>query len=107
MAERRREFYAKQLAQLEEALAAVEVDLEIVPTERKRLQLRKEAEKLLSEIEEVTAKLAQCDALASEPRVRDRSFEKTLQKIDFTQAKDMAAQVRQKLNPWCCVSFCA
>ncbi|TVP63146.1 MAG: hypothetical protein EA342_18370 [Leptolyngbya sp. LCM1.Bin17] len=95
---RRREFHTKQLAQLEEKLAAVEADLEAAPTESKRLPLEKEAEQLLTKIDQVEAKLAQCDASASEQGVRDRNFEKALQKIDFIQAKEIAALIRQQLT---------
>nr|WP_278003584.1 hypothetical protein [Nodosilinea sp. TSF1-S3] len=42
--------------------------------------------------------MAECDAAAAEPGVRDRHFEKALQKVDFNQAKEIAALVRQKLN---------
>ncbi|ASC72728.1 hypothetical protein XM38_036860 [Halomicronema hongdechloris C2206] len=96
--QRRRDFYTKQLAQLEEELAAVESDLETAAGERERLRLTKAAERLLDQIDELEDKLAACDAEASEPGIRDRNFEKALQKINFTQAKDTAARLRQKLN---------
>jgi hypothetical protein len=96
--DRRRQFYTKQLAQLEEELAAVEDDLETAATERDRLRLSKDAESLLKKIDEFEAKLAECDAESETPAVRDRGFEKALQKLDNHQAKAIAAQICQKLN---------
>ena len=98
MGDRRRQFYTKQLAQLEEELAAVEVDLETAATELARLKLDKKAEELLGKIDELEKKLAECDAESETPAVRDRGFEKALQKLDFHKAKATAALIRQQLN---------
>ncbi|NER78011.1 MAG: hypothetical protein F6K42_00165 [Leptolyngbya sp. SIO1D8] len=95
---RRREFYAKQRAQLEEELVAVEADIETAPNESTRKKLEKKAEQLLDKIDEVEEKLAACDVAAPEKHVRDRGFEKTLQKIDFVKAKETAALIKQQLN---------
>lgn len=98
MGDRRRQFYTKQLAQLEESLAAVEIDIETAATERDRLRLAKDAESLLGKIDDLEAKLAECDAASTTPAVRNRGFEKALQKLDFHKAKATAALIRQKLN---------
>ena len=98
MGDRRRQFYTKQLAQLEEELAAVEADLETAATERDRLRLGKDAESLLSKIDDLEEKLKECDAESTTPAVRDRGFEKALQKLDNQQAKATATLIRQKLN---------
>ena len=48
---RRRDFYTKQLAKLEEDLVAVEADIETVHTTSARKKLEKKAEQLLAQIE--------------------------------------------------------
>ena len=98
MGDRRRQFYTKQLAQLEEELAAVASDLETAATERDRLRLEKETEGLLTKIDDLEEKLKECDAESETPAVRDRGFEKALQKLDFHKAKATAALIRQQLN---------
>lgn len=95
---RRRDFYTKQLAQLEEELAAVESDLETAAREVDRMRLEKEAERLLEKIDQTEAKLVECDAEAPEQHVRDRSFEKAMQKINFVKAKESAARIRKNLS---------
>ena len=62
------------------------------------MPLHKKAEQILKNIDQVEAKLVECDAESSEKSVRDRSFEKALQKIDFVKAKESAARIRQELN---------
>lgn len=54
---RRRNFYTKQLAQLEEELAAVEADIETASTASARRKREKEAENILVKIEEIEEKL--------------------------------------------------
>ncbi|TVP63147.1 MAG: TIR domain-containing protein [Leptolyngbya sp. LCM1.Bin17] len=53
----RRRFYERQRAQLEDALAAVESDLETAPRAVDRLRLEKEAERLLEKIDDLNNKL--------------------------------------------------
>lgn len=95
---RRRNFYTKQLAQLEEELAAVEADIETASTASARRKREKEAENILVKIEEIEEKLIELDAESPEQSVRDRSFEKILQKIDFVKAKETAALIKQRLS---------
>lgn len=95
---RRRSFYAKQLAQLEEELAAVESDLETAPNESTKRKFKKQAEKLLTEIESIEEKLAESDSESPDQNVRDRGLEKALQKIDFVKAKTTASLIKERLN---------
>lgn len=95
---RRREFYTKQLARLEEELAAVESDMETAPDERSELKLNKQAEKLLVEIESVEKKLAEFDSESLDQNIRDRSLEKILQKINFLKAKSTASLIKERLS---------
>lgn len=95
---RRRDFYTKQRARLEEDLIAVELDLEIAPDERSKNRLDKQAERLLTEIEAADSKLAQLDAESSVQNIRDRSLEKVLQKIDFLKAKSTASLIKERLG---------
>ena len=95
---RRRDFYTKQLAQLEEELAAVESDLETAPNQSAKRPLEKEAEKLLDKIDELEVKLAKFDSESTDQNVRDRGLEKALQKIDFVSAKKTARFLKDRLN---------
>lgn len=95
---RRRDFYTKQLARLEEELAAVELDLETVADERSKIKLDKQAERLLTEIESTESKLAELDAESPDHNVRDRGLEKVLQKIDFIKEKNTASQIKDRLS---------
>jgi len=94
----RREFYARKQAQLEDELAAVESDIETAQTTSARRKLEKQAEKLLDEIDEIEAKLAAFDADSPNANVRDRGLEKKLQKINFTDAKNTARLIKEKLD---------
>lgn len=94
----RRDYYARKQAQLEDELAAVESDIETAPNASTRRKLEKQAEKLLDEIDEVEAKLAEFDADSPDANVRDRSLEKTLQKLDFVEAKKTAGLIKDKLS---------
>ena len=95
---KRRDFYTKQLSQLEEELAAIEADLASAPREVDRLRLEKEVEKTLNKIDKVEGQLVKLDSENSDPNVRDRSLEKILQKIDFVKAKGTASLIKEKLN---------
>jgi Caspase domain len=53
----RRRFYEKELARKQTELAAVEDDLEICGTRKQELRLRKDAEQILKEIEDLNGKL--------------------------------------------------
>lgn len=79
-------------------LAAVESDIETAPNASTRRKLEKKAEKLLDKIDNVEANLAKFDADSPEANVRERSQEKTLQKLDFVQAKKTAGLIRDKLS---------
>ncbi|MEM6866801.1 MAG: hypothetical protein AAF528_00255 [Cyanobacteria bacterium P01_C01_bin.121] len=94
----RRDYYARQQAQLMDELAAVESDIETAPNASTRRKLEKKAEKLLDKIDNVEANLAKFDADSPEANVRERSQEKTLQKLDFVQAKKTAGLIRDKLS---------
>lgn len=98
MLQKRRDFYAKQLSQIDEKLAAVESDLDSEVNSEKRLTLTKRAEVLLTEREKIEVKLAELDSENSDRNVRDRGLEKILQKIDFTQAKKNASLIRDRLK---------
>ena len=53
----RKSFYERQKVQYEEALAAVESDLETAPPEVDRLRLEMQAERLLNKIDDLNGKL--------------------------------------------------
>ncbi|HEY9660656.1 MAG TPA: hypothetical protein V6C65_19545 [Allocoleopsis sp.] len=93
-----RDFYTKQLAEIDERLAAVESDLESNSDSEKRLTLTKRAEVLLKEREEIEAKLVELDSRSLDKNVRDRGLEKTFQKIDFVKARETANLIGDKLN---------
>lgn len=77
---RRRDFYTKQLAQLEEELAAVELDLARSPRGPHRLQLEKKVEYLLEKIEKIVAKVAEYASKAeTKPELVVRYRERTAQ----------------------------
>ncbi|MEO0374648.1 MAG: hypothetical protein AAF329_08495 [Cyanobacteria bacterium P01_A01_bin.17] len=91
---RRRESYTRQLAQLEEELAAVEADLKTERSGSDRLKLEKKSEQLLDKIEELEEKLDELGAQSDNTNVKDRTFDKVLQKIDFDKAKEIASDVK-------------
>jgi hypothetical protein len=95
---KRRDFYTKQLNEINEKLAAVESDLESTTESEKWRSLKNRAEQLLTEYEEVDAKLAELDSKNPSQNIRDRTLEKTLQKINFTDAKRTANLIRDRLN---------
>ena len=95
----RRAFITRQIAQLEEHLAAVEEDLATAPTTVIWKKLQTQADQILAKIEEFDDALKRLDADSSNPNVKDRSFDKALQKIDFAKAKNIARSIKAKLNP--------
>ncbi len=95
---RRRESYARQLAQLEDDVAAVEADLATESSGGGRLKLKRKLEQLHNEIEELEEKLDEKNAESESKNVRDRNLEKALQKIDFVKAKEIARTVKASLN---------
>ncbi|MBD2120293.1 hypothetical protein [Trichocoleus sp. FACHB-262] len=94
----RRDFYTERLAQLEDKCAALEDNLTSASNELDRLRLNRELEGILAEIEEVEGQIREFDAKDIDQGVRDRNLEKTLQKIDFIQAKRTASLVKDKLR---------
>ncbi|MDB9526278.1 hypothetical protein PN498_09800 [Oscillatoria sp. CS-180] len=94
----RRAHYSRRLAQLMDELAAVESDIETAPDALTQGRLEKKAEKLLDKIDDVEVNLAKFDADSPQANVRDRSQEKTLQKLDFVQAKKTAGLIRDQLS---------
>lgn len=95
---RRRLSYSKQIALLEEQLAAVESDLASAPREVDRLRLKNSAESLLNEIEELQDKLDELDSQSKTQSIREGKLEQSLQKIDFIKAKETASIIRSILN---------
>ena len=94
----RRKTYAARRARLGEQLAAVELDLAKAPREIDRLRLEKEAEDLLQQIEEIEAKLDECDSEATVPNVRNCNLDQALQRLDFTEAKKIAEMLKQQFD---------
>jgi hypothetical protein len=95
---RRRDFYTRQIARLDEELAAVDSDITTAPNERIKSKLNKQAEQLLAEIDSIEQKLSELDSESSDQNVRDRSLEKILQKIDFLKAKSTASLIKGRLS---------
>jgi len=93
-----RDFYTKQLANLEQRLATVSSDLESATFGESWLTLTKRSDQLLAQIEEIDSKLKELDSENPDLNVRDRSLEKMLQKIDFVEAKKTAAAIKDKLS---------
>lgn len=86
------------LAKHEEELIAVENDLAKATTDVDRLKHQRVYEDLLAKIENLDAELDALDADSPDANVRDRSLEKTLQKLDFVEAKKTAGLIKDKLS---------
>lgn len=93
-----RDFYTRQISTLLERLAAVESDLASASSSESQLTLEKRAVEILKQISGWEDKLDELDSKDQDPNVRDRRLEKTLQKIDFVEAKKAAGLIKEKLN---------
>ena len=107
-----RNFYTKQIAQLEERLAAISGDLESVQDSEKELTLNKQAKQTMEKIKKTEEELAQLDAGTLQQsslgkqveipeigrNIRENNLEKYLQKIDFLKAKETAGSIKERLN---------
>lgn len=93
-----RDYYSRRLAQLNEELAAVEIDLESAPRQIDKLKLGREAKRILAEMDEIEQMLLGLDSIVPEKNVRETNLEKILQKINFSEAKRTASLIEKNLN---------
>ena len=94
----KKEYYERRIARKNEELAALEEDLDIAKSSEEKLRIERAIEKKLTDIDELNSKLTQKESNSSQNNVKDRSLESLLQKIDCDEAKEMAYNLRQKLN---------
>jgi Effector-associated domain 9 len=95
---REREFLVKRIAIKEEQLTKVEAELEETDNLDKESKLEKKAKRLLNEIKELYAELSELDKINVSPNVRHLSLDKSFQKIDFVEAKEIAKSINTKLG---------
>jgi len=88
-----RNFYARQLARKQAQLSAVEADLEACSSRKDELRLTRDAEQLLGEIKELEKRLSDMDMQSNDMTVKLPAIDKTLRKIDFSKAREIAFEL--------------
>lgn len=91
-----RDFVTRRIAAKEEELAKVEADLEEVTAQDIELKLSRKAERILMEIQKLYDQLSELEQNNSQSDTRHLNLEKAFQKIDFTQAREIAELLRKQ-----------
>jgi hypothetical protein len=90
----RRNFNNRRLASLQSELSEIEYDIETAKTNSERSKFKKDAEKILNEIDKLEALLNEDDRNSKVSGVRINALDTTLRKVDFTQARNIASQLK-------------